>query len=183
MDAIAEEGRGHQFGLLEMGVPAPANIDEAEAVFFREGGEKSEAVSFLGVVGFASGAGGIFFAGKPGDMVGLEEDFGGRVGVDPGDDLFVDFRGAVVVKDDEVGVEGEDIGFHGADEIGGGVAADGAVFDAEVGVGVARAEVGGDIPPPGLFRDGLAVEEDAGGLGMGGGGGRQAGHGAFDAGA
>lgn len=137
----------------------------------------------MGFVGFEAGAGGVSLAGEPGYVVGLKEDFGGGVGVDPGDDLLVDFGGAVVVEDHEVGVEGEDVGFHGTNEERGGVAADGAVFDAEIGVGIAPAEVGGDIAPPRLFGDGLAVEEDAGGLGIGRGGGGKAGHGPFDAGA
>jgi hypothetical protein len=65
------------------------------------------------------------------------------------------------VEDHQVRVEGVEVKFRGVDQYRATVSSDGPVFDFEIGMREAFAQIVGDNFPPRVESDRLAIEEDA----------------------
>ena len=99
--------------------------------------------------------------GRVVQVIGLEKNFRRRPLARPADHVFVAVVAAVVVKDQEVRVKRIEIGLGSENEEIRREAADGAIFDDEINVGVTGAQIVADHLGPGLLRDRLPVKQDA----------------------
>lgn len=77
-----------------------------------------------------------------------------------GRDFLVESFCTLIVKDDQIGVEGKDIRLHRTNQELRGVAADGTIFDAQIRSHKFCPQICRHLAPPVLFGDRLAEEQD-----------------------
>ena len=164
MYAVFEHFVGGAPGGKEHAAPFGAQIDEHAAVALGGGADVLRTL-----VGFGEQRGDLFERGALFEVqvAGPEHDVGRGALAHAADDFVVELGGAVVVEEEQIGIEGIEVGLGGLDERWGGVAADGAVFHDELHGGVAFLQRRHDVErPPVLLYDGLPVEEYAHSLGL-----------------
>jgi len=114
------------------------------------------------------------------NVIRLHEDLRRRAFAGPADDVLVGIVGTVDVEDQQVGLEGIEVGLRRLHEHLRGEPAQRPVFNDEIGVRKALAQIVLHPPRPFLFGDALAVEQDAYGVAVFGCAGGEQTHGALD---
>ncbi len=123
------------------------------------------------------------FGRDPSGIVGLDEYLRGGVGSDSVNDFLVGVLPAVVVENDEIGIETVHVVGQSLNQEFAAVAADRAILSGDFGLWKAHAQVLRNGLWPFLFCDRLAVNENSDGIAMDRGAGREERHGALNAGA